>query len=244
MKVAAYQPMLTSCSIAKMIARVRERILFCEEYEIQILCCPEAILGGLADYADCPLEIAINVERGQLQEILAPLASDRVTTIIGFTEIDRLKSLYNSAALFRHGAVIGIYRKLLPAINKSVYTAGSELPVFQVGDLTLGILICRDSTFKETAQTLATKGAKAIFIPTNTGLPPGKAKYSLVPETRSMDIRLAVDNGVHVVRSDIAGESGGLAAHATSKIVFMNGCVLESAHPNCADLIVADLPVN
>jgi predicted amidohydrolase len=65
------------------------------------------------------LTIAIDVEGGQLHELLAPIASDRVATILGFTEIDRGGRLYNSAAVFHNGSVVGIYRKLYTAINRS-----------------------------------------------------------------------------------------------------------------------------
>jgi predicted amidohydrolase len=43
-------------------------------------------------------------------------------------------------AVFERGAVVGVYRKLYPAINRSVYEAGREVPVFQVGELTFGIV--------------------------------------------------------------------------------------------------------
>lgn len=44
---------------------------------MEILCCPEAVLGGLADYAADPAGIAIGVEGGELDTVLAPLASAR-----------------------------------------------------------------------------------------------------------------------------------------------------------------------
>jgi hypothetical protein len=33
---------------------IRRRVRWCEEQRVEILCCPEAILGGLADYAKRP----------------------------------------------------------------------------------------------------------------------------------------------------------------------------------------------
>src|SRR5206468_2113686 len=113
-----------------------EQVAWCESNGVEILCCPEGVLGGLADYANWPADIAINLEDGQLHALLAPLASDRVATILGFTEIGQTGRLYNSAAVFHKGEVVGIYRKLYPAINKSVYVAGDKMPVFTLGDLT------------------------------------------------------------------------------------------------------------
>src|SRR5436190_6857932 len=127
MKVAAYQAPLCATNPVEVIGLIREQVAWCESKGVEILCCPEGVLGGLADYASRPTDIAIDVEAGQLHALLAPLASERVATILGFTEIDRGGRLYNSAAVFHKGSVVGIYRKLYPAINKSVYEAGDEM---------------------------------------------------------------------------------------------------------------------
>jgi hypothetical protein len=50
-KVAAYQaPLLPSGSMGA-VDLIRQRIAWCEVEGVEILCCPEAVLGGLADYA-------------------------------------------------------------------------------------------------------------------------------------------------------------------------------------------------
>jgi 5-aminopentanamidase len=170
MKVAAYQAPLGATVSAQVISLIREQVDWCESQGIEVLCCPESVVGGLADYAGRPADIAINVEAGQLHALLAPLTSDRLATILGFTEIDRGR-LYNSAVVFHKGSVVGLYRKLYPAINKSVYEAGDKLPVFTVGDLTFGIIICNDSNYYEPARIMAAQGATALFVPTNNGLP-------------------------------------------------------------------------
>ena len=131
LKVAAYQAPLIAPGSMDAIALIREQVALCESANVKFLCCPEAVLGGLADYAEQPSTFAIDVARGQLEKVLAPLASETVTTIVGFTEIDAGR-LYNSAAIFHDGSVVGVYRKLHPAINTSVYEAGEETPVFTV----------------------------------------------------------------------------------------------------------------
>src|ERR1700688_2595433 len=122
MKVAAYQaPVLPGGSMAA-LALISDRVKWCEREGVDILCCPEAVLGGLADDAECPVDFAIDVV--QLEALLAPLASRSVTTIVGFTENAGAGKLYNAAAVFRAGRVFGIYRKRHPAIRRSVYSAG------------------------------------------------------------------------------------------------------------------------
>src|SRR5262245_37950878 len=220
---------------------IRERIDWCESEGVEILCCPEGVLGGLADYATRPTDIAIEVEGGQLDAALAPLASDRVTTILGFTEIDRRGRLYNSAAVFHRGSVVGLYRKLYPAINRSVYKAGDKLPVFTIGELTFGILICLDSNYFEPARIMASQGATALFVPTNNGLPPARADAELVAQARKVDIARAIENSAWVIRADVAGRTRDLVSYGSSGIVDPDGIALQSAQTFSAGVIVADI---
>jgi predicted amidohydrolase len=220
---------------------IRERIAWCEAEGVDILCCPEAVLGGLADYAADPAGIALDVERGQLDGVLAPLASDRVTSIVGFTEIDAAGRLYNAAAVLHRGVVAGLYRKRHPAIRKSVYQGGEESPVFTVGGLTFGILICNDSNFPQLARTMGAQRATVLFVPTNNGLPPEKA--DVVDDTRRVDVALARENGVWVVRADVAGCADGLFSYGSSAIVAPDGEVLRTAQPLAEDLLVAEIGI-
>lgn len=242
MRVAAYQaPLLPAGSTQLALSLIRERVEWCESEGVEILCCPEGVLGGLADYAPQPMTFAIDVEGGQLHAALAPLASDRVTTIVGFTERASRGRLFNSAAVFHRGAVLGVYRKLYPAINKSVYAAGDKMPVFTVGDLTFGIVICLDSTYYEPARIMAAHGAAALFVPTNNGMPPTRGGPELPAEARNKDIARAVENGVSVVRADVAGRTGDLVSYGSSGIVGRSGTVLGAAQSLEAGLVVADI---
>jgi predicted amidohydrolase len=220
------------------IELIRQRVEWCEADGVEILCCPEAVLGGLADYAARPADFAMDVESGQLGAALAPLASDTVTTILGFTEISA-GQLYNSAAVFYRGAVAGVYRKLHPAIRKSIYRAGDRMPVFTVGGLTFGIIICNDSNFSEPARVMASQGATALFVPTNNGLPLEKA--DVVDDARKVDIARARENCVWVIRSDVAGRTVDLVSYGSSGIVDPEGTVLQSAQRLTEDLLVIEL---
>ena len=125
MKVAAYQAPLLAAGSLEAIDLIQERVAWCESERVSILCCPEAILGGLSDYAEDPAWFAIRTDDGQLAKVLAPLTSDTVTSIVGFTELADDDQLYSAAAVFHQGRVAGLYRKLHPAIRRSVYSAGS-----------------------------------------------------------------------------------------------------------------------
>jgi predicted amidohydrolase len=242
LKVAAYQAPLLRAGSLEAVDLIRTRVEWCESYGVAILCCPEAILGGLADYATNPHEFAIDVRGDQLARTLAPLASDTVTTIVGFTEITGTGRLYNTAAVFHKGSVIGLYRKLHPAINRSIYDAGDQMPVFQIGGLTFGILICNDSNYPELARVMASQGATVLFIPTNNGLP--REKADVAAHARRVDVALAIEKNVCVVRADVAGRADELVSYGSSGIVDSHGTVLQSAQELTEALIVADLDVS
>jgi predicted amidohydrolase len=242
MKVAAYQaPVLPPGSMAA-LGQIRKRIDWCESEGVEMLCCPEAVLGGLADCAPRPIDFAIAVADGQLDAVLAPLASDIVTVILGFTELGDAGRLYNTAAIFHRGAVAGLYRKQYPAIRKSVYEAGDQTPVFTISGLTLGIVICNDSNYVEPARQMAARGARVLFIPTNNALP--LDRVDVAPEARSVDIARARESRVYVIRADVAGRTDGLVSYGSSEIVDLDGTVLRSARRLHEDLIIAALDIS
>jgi len=240
-KVAAYQAPLLAAGSMDAIGLIRRQISRCESEGVEILCCPEAILGGLADCSDRPAAFAIDVGAGELNALLAPLTSVTVTTILGFTETDRAGRLYNSAAVFHNGSVIGLYRKLHPAINSSVYSAGEDMPVFTVGALTFGVVICRDSNFPEPARVMAARGATALFVPTNNGLPLTKASPDIVVDARRSDVARATENRVSVIRADVAGRTSDLLSYGSSGIVDPDGLVVGEARQLTPDLVMAHI---
>src|SRR6266702_6880098 len=175
MKVAACQAPLLPTGSMEALELIRDRIEWCETEGVDILYCPEAGLGGLEDDAECPVDIAIDLNSGDLVALLAPLASKSVTAIVGFTETVGAGKLYNAAAVLHDGKIVGIYRKRHPAIRKSMYSAGAHSPIFTVGGLSFGIMICNDSNYPELAADMVARGARVIFLASNNSLHPEKA---------------------------------------------------------------------
>ena len=244
MKVAAYQAPLLPEGSMHALDLIREQVARCEEEGIAILCSPEAVLGGLADFSADPVPFAIRTGGGQLASVLAPLASSKVTSIVGFTELAPDGAIYNAAAVFYDGRVEGVYRKIHPAIRRSAYAPGWETPVFRAGRLTFGILLCNDSNFPDLARRMAAADATALFIPTNNGLPNGRASLQLNAAARTTDIARATENRVWVIRADVAGRNGYLASPGCSEIVNPEGVVVQGARLEDWDLLVADIDVD
>ena len=239
MKIAAYQAPLLENGSMEAIELLQTQIAVCEDEGVEILCCPETVLGGLADYSDRPYELAFNVESGQLEEFLSPLASKTVSTIVGFTELTNTGVLYNAAIIFNRGRVFGRYRKAYPAIRNSIYNAGNQLPTFTVGSLTFGIIICNDTNYIEPSRVMAAKGATVLFVPTNNCLPPNNA--DVVARARSTQAARAVENGVTVIAADVAGHQGAFVSYGSTNIIDPDGAVLASSKPFVEDLLIADI---
>jgi predicted amidohydrolase len=237
--VATYQAPLLEPGSSDAFDSIRDAVRACEAQHVEMLCCPEAILGGLADYARDPGAHAIDT--GVLAAALALLASETVTTIVGFTERAANGPLYNAAAVLHRGSIAGIYRKRHPAINRSVYAAGTESPVFTIDNLTFGIIICNDSNHPELVGAIAARGARVLFVPSNNGLPPEKSYPALVADTRRLDQSLAIEHRMWVVRADVAGSIPGLVSDGSSAVVGPDGRIVRAAKAGAHDLLIAEI---
>ena len=237
-RVAAFQGPLLDVGIIEGLDLVRERVRECEEMGIDVLCCPEGFLGGLADYGDDPTRCAIMSDK--LGCVLSSLTSDTVTTIIGFSELAANGKLYNSAAVCERGNVIGIYRKIHPAIRSSVYAAGAQTPVFRMDELRFGILICNDSNHPDLARAMRADGATLLCIPTNNGLPRNRASMRVNDDAKVCDVALAVENRCWVVRADVYGRNRDLMSFGSSEIVNPSGAVVQKGQS--IGLLIAEIP--
>ena len=64
-----------------------------------------------------------------------------------------------------------------------------------------------------------------------------------VAAARRADVALAKENGLTVIRADVAGRTAGRVSYGSSGIVAPNGTVLSAARPLIEDLVVAELDV-
>ena len=240
-RVAAYQgPYLPfgSWGAVELVGHQLER---CERAGVDLLCCPEAFLGGLAHESDgqSPRDVAIRVD--ELRRLLAPLMSSPVASVIGFTERAADGKVFSSAALITDGEVRAVYRKVYPGYRTAI-CAGEDLPVFVFRDAVLGIMICNDVWYAEPARILASKGAGLIVVPTNSGhLRNNRSDNRLRIRGETLPVARAVDNTVTIVVADITGEQNGRHALGSSRIVDPDGAVVSAADPRAAGLVIADV---
>jgi predicted amidohydrolase len=92
--------------------------------------------------------------------------------VAGFSELAP-GGLYNSAAAVGAGGLIQVYRKThLFAGEKLLFLPGDTgFRVFEHGGARIGMMVCFDWFFPESARTLALRGAQIIAHPANLVLP-------------------------------------------------------------------------
>jgi predicted amidohydrolase len=159
-----------------------------------------------------------------VRELTALCAKHNCHVVSGFNERDGNR-LYNSAVLVGPQGYVARYRKLhLFMTEKDHFEPGDAgLPVFDVGDCRVGLLICFDWTFPEVWRILALEGADVICHPSNLVLP-GLAQ-------RATPIH-ALINRYYVVTANRIGTERDLHFTGMSTISGPGGDVLLQASPD------------
>ena len=144
-----------------------------QERGVELICTPECFLDGYVapdseGFSDERfMSIAESVDGGEyIGRTRALAAKHGVHIIFGFTEAAD-EGAYNAAAFIGpDGEVIGVYHKTHLLDHDEVYLKGESLPVYDTAFGKIGIMICADRRWPETARTLRLKGAELIMNPT------------------------------------------------------------------------------
>ena len=110
---------------------------------------------------------------GKTSHFLVKLAKDTGAVIIGGFAENTGKKIYNSAMIVTNEGVVGTYRKIHLYYKEKLWFSPGDKPleVYNVNDTKIGIMICFDWIFTETARTLSLLGADIIANPANLVLP-------------------------------------------------------------------------
>ncbi|GAA0605325.1 carbon-nitrogen hydrolase family protein [Sporichthya brevicatena] len=197
----------------------------------RLLALPEAALGGyLADLDGAqPPPPAFEISSPVIAR-LARMAGDMVVTA-GFCEADG-PVRYNSAVAVCGDGVLAVHRKVhQPLRENATYAAGDRFVAFDSPIGRMGMLICYDKAFPESARALALDGAQIIVCmsawPASRTAPARnladdrwKRRFDLFDQAR------ALENQVVWVSSNQAGSFGSLRFVSGAKVVGPGGDVL------------------
>lgn len=132
---------------------------------------------------------------------------------------------YDTAILIdRSGAIVGKYRKVQPAavqsLEKLFFRYGSHFPVFTLDGWRVGVNICYDTLFPESARCSAMNGAELIVVPF-------AAPQQLL--WRDLMRARAFENGVYFAPCNKVGTEGDWTFGGQSMIVDPSGEVVKEA---------------
>jgi predicted amidohydrolase len=159
--------------------------------KVDLVCLPEAMNQASLS---APLDELAEAIPGPTFNMLAEKARQHAMNVCGCFYERQGDFIFNTAVLVnRRGEMIGKYRKVHPYWPEEPdgCSPGDDLPVFESDVGRIGIMICYDSWFPETARLLALKGAEIILFP-NAGY-----ELKIIPAR-------AIDNDVYVVVASLA----------------------------------------
>lgn len=160
----------------------------------------------------------------------------KVYAVMGLLEKDGNKC-YNAAVLAGPEGLIGRYRKVhLPylGIDRFLDHGDKGFAVYKTPIGNIGLFICYDTNFPESARSMALMGADILVLPTNW--PQGRDR---VP--RYVIVCRAFENHVHLVACDRVGVERGGAFLGTSKIIHCSGDTIAQASIEQEEIIYGEV---
>lgn len=215
---------------------------------VQLLALPEACLGGYLAHldggADEPPPLRVD---GPEIARLAALAGDMVVCA-GYCEADGDKR-FNSVVCVHDGQVLGNHRKVhQPLRENASYDSGDSFAAFDTPVGRVGLLICYDKAFPESARALALDGAEIIVVVSawpgsRTDAPADLADDRWTRRFDLFDRARALENQVVWVSANQSGEFGSLRFVCSAKVVDPGGDVLATTG-TAPGMAVAEIDVS
>jgi N-carbamoylputrescine amidase len=233
--------------LAEDFTRIETLIADARALGVRLLALPEACLGGylanLDGGAEGPPSLGLD---GPEIKRLCGLAGDMVVTA-GYCELADGR-LYNSVVCATGDGVLGNHRKVhQPLAEGASYDRGGGFTAFDTPVGRLGMLICYDKAFPESARALALAGAEIVTCvsawPGSRTNPSADLKadrwlqrFDLFDQVR------ALENQIVWLSANQSGSFGELRFVASAKVVGPGGEVLSTTGLG-AGMAVAELDV-
>jgi len=206
---------------------------------VDLIVFPECALTG---YVFASREEAIpfmeTIPGPSTHELAACCKELGVHIITGLLEIDTDRC-FNTAIMVAPQGLVGKYRKNhLPflGVDRFIDPGDQAFQVYPTPIGNIGLHICYDCNFPESARVMALLGADILALPTNWPEGRGKvAKY--VVNTR------AYENKVHLVAVNRVGTERGTRFIGNSKIVDAWGDTLAEASSDQEEIVYAEISI-
>ncbi|MBM6402978.1 carbon-nitrogen hydrolase family protein [Phycicoccus sp. CSK15P-2] len=236
------------------LARVRDLVRRARRQDVRLLALPEACLGGYlsvlgrgrdGSHDETPesLPPVVDLDGPVMREVAE--AAREMTVVVGFCESDGV-SRYNSAAAVTGDGVLSVYRKVHQPLGEELsYDAGEQLRAFDSPVGRMGLQICYDKAFPESARALALDGARVVacisaWPASRTASAASLAEDRWTRRNALFDQARALENQVVWVAANQTGTFGSLRFVGSARVVAPGGEVLAGTGVD-AGLAVAHL---
>jgi predicted amidohydrolase len=225
MKIGAAQIKL-STSISRNVANISRWLRLAAEQGLEILNFPETSLTGYVYEAFAQIKPE-DIKQG-LNQIGQLIQELKINAVIG-TPLWMGGEFFNSVVVFMaNGQRLHYHKSNLVDFEKAYFKAGSEVLTFQVGELTFGVIVCRDQNNADLSLQIRKRGAHVLFISCAHYYHPNEARLK-VEKNRALPIVRAYENGMFVCKANAVGTYKGQINLGHSIIVGPNGTVLAEA---------------
>jgi len=182
--------------------------------------------------------LAEPIPGGPTTRALAGFCRDQACHLVAGLPEASQEVVYNAAVLVGPDGYVSHYRKIHLFGEEKRFFAPGDRPfsVHEIGPIRVGIMICFDHLFPESARSLALQGADVIAHPANL----------IIPDLaqRTMTVR-ALENGVFTATANRVGEEARSETilHYTgqSQIVSPRGEVLVRLSPDRPETAVVEI---
>ena len=197
---------------------------------------PECSLCGYCcDSREETWSLALTRDDPLIDQAASIARTFNLNLVFGFLERDD-EAIFNTAVLATRSGARHFYRKThLPCLGADQFTSpGNDLSVIDVEGVRIGLGICYDCSFPETARVQALAGADLIVLPTNW--PPGAdTTADCVPNAR------ALENHVYFAAVNRVGEERGFRFIGKSRFCHPNGHDLDFANHDREAVLMAEI---
>lgn len=205
-----------------------------------LLVLPELCLTGYAfSSRKEALSLSEPLTGPSIQRLKGIARGTGIGIVAGFAEKARGRA-YNSAVFIGPRDVIGVYRKSHLFFEETMFFSKGDtrFPVFKYKNARIGMMICFDWFFPESARSLAIKGADIIAHPSNLVLP--WCQKAMI--TRSIENRVFTITANRTGSEKRSGRSYSFTG--ASQITSPFGEILASSGRRAAEIKTADLDIN
>jgi predicted amidohydrolase len=199
---------------------------------------PECAITGYGfDTRAQALAVAEPLPGPSTDAVAAECARRGVWAVFGLLERDPAGRLFNACALVGPNGYIASYRKVhLPCLGADRFTDPGDRPfaVHDLGGLKLGMNICFDGSFPESARILTLLGADLVVLPTNWATQ-SRTMAELVSAARGWE------NHIYYLAVNRVGEEAGFRFIGLSSAADYHGHVVHRAAEDAEELFTFEV---